>query len=97
MIFNNFFYKFTIIYFLIVYIKFEFYLLFEIQIYNDLMIIIMMINFYKYLINNKYNYIVKNELNKIYVQHITNIWELKNMFKNMIKKNKKLKFWYYKN
>lgn len=97
MIFNNFFYKFTIIYFLIVYIKFEFYLLFEIQIYNDLMIIIMMINFYKYLINNKYNYIIKNELNKIYVQHITNIWELKNMFKNMIKKNKKLKFWYYKN
>lgn len=97
MIFNNFFYKFTIIYFLIVYIKFEFYLLFEIQIYNDFMIIIMMINFYKYLINNKYNYIVKNELNKIYVQHITNIWELKNMFKNMIKKNKKLKFWYYKN
>lgn len=73
MIFNNFFYKFTIIYFLIVYIKFEFYLLFEIQIYNDLMIIIMMINFYKYLINNKYNYIIKNELNKIYVQHITNI------------------------
>lgn len=97
MIFNNFSYKFTIIYFLIVYIKFEFYLLFEIQIYNDFMIIIMMINFYKYLINNKYNYIVKNELNKIYVQHITNIWELKNMFKNMIKKNKKLKFWYYKN